>query len=266
MLLRTLGSAEIERCEQERLGATPAAARGAFRLRAVREVLADLEQFFSADAGLAVLCRRINRRTREAIRRLQRHVEAVRLRNVRTEAIRARVGELLRLPDGEAGDRAARDFLEELVAPVLSRTDARAGTPERRAAPPRPARRYESLRPVFRGEALEEKRSTPEASRELERRRLARYSRFVEERILRGRERAALSEAQLDELPHARLLVGAVAAWFLRGGRARRHITYRMSDPGTRARAALETESFTLDVRELDVERAARTEDGARST
>lgn len=247
-----------ERCEEERLAASPELARAGFRLQPLRSVAGGLERFYAPTAGLAALCRRINRRTRAAIRRLQRHIEAVRLRNVRTEAIRARCGELFALPAGDEGDVLAKAFVEGLVAPVLCRTDRRDGNPEQRVAPPRPARRYESLRPTFRGAPLEGKRSTPEASRELERRRLARISWFVEERVLRGRDRARLAEADLVEHGDARLVAGAVAAWFLRGGRSRRHLGYRLRDDGAGRRARLEAPEGELDVRDLEVRRAGR--------
>lgn len=243
--------AEAERLEYARLADTPLALAGGLRLRGAADVLAGLRRFFDEHEGLSELCRRINRRTRGAIRRIQRHVEAVRLRNVRTEAIRARTAELFALPEGPEGDEAALEFIEGLVAPVNARSDARPGSPEKRAASPRPAKRYESLRPAFQGEPLGPKRTTPEGSRELERLRLERLSAFIEERVLQGRPRGRFAEARLDELDHGRLLVRAVAAWMLRGGRARKHLRYVLEDPGDGRRAVLGAEAFDLELPDL---------------
>ena len=259
--LRALAAPELTaaleaatRCEQERLAASRAATGRAGRLQPMSVILTGLDRFFAVDSGLAVLCRRVNRRTRDLIRRLQRHVESVRLRNVRTEAIRARIGELFRARESKEGLAASREFVNELVAPALCRTDSRAGAPDRRAAPPRPARRYESLRPAFRGAPLEEKRSTPGAAREVERRRLARLTAFIEEHVLRGRDSGNLSEARLRGADDARMVTSAVAAWYLRAGRARPHLGFALQRVERIARV-VEAGDFELELRDLEVAR-----------
>ncbi len=258
-----LGAAEeLERCQ---LAETPALAETPVRLRAASETVLALRRFFDPHRGLAEICRRINRRTRDAIRRIQRHVEAIRLRNVRTEAIRARTAELLSLPEqGDSDERALR-FLSELIGAVGARSDGRAGTPQRRAAPPRPNRRYESSRREYRGDPLAVKRGRPGQRRELERLRLEVLSRFVEKRLLRGRSEARLTETRLETSEDSKTLVQAVAAYLLAEGRHRCHLSYRIGRAAHGERGLIDAGRHVLDLPDSLVSRRNPTAPAARS-
>ncbi len=251
-----------ERVERRQLAMAPALVTAAARLPSAGETVAGLRRFFDAHRGLAGICRRINSRTRDAIRRIQRHVEAVRLRNVRTQTIRARIVDLFALPSDARGDRSALAFLDELIAAVGAPSDARPGTPDQRAAPPRPRRRSDSSWSESRGAHLRQKRGTPAQRHELERLRLLKLSRFMEERVLRGRSAASLREARLETLEHSRTLVRALAAYFLAEGRFRRRLEYRVGRDASGRRAWIEAEDHALEVPEVDVMRA----DGAPAT
>ena len=242
--------------ERRQLALAPALVAAPARLPSAGETVSGLRRFFDAHRGLAEICRRINGRTRDAIRRIQRHVEAVRLRNVRTEAIRARIDDLFALPAGACGDRPAVGFMNELIAAVGAASDGRPGTPEQRAAPPRPLRRYESARPEFRGSHLQEKRGTPAQRHELERLRMVRLSAFVEERILRGRPVARLGEARLETLEDSRTLVRALAAYFLGEGRHRRRLRYQLGREAPAVRVSIEAHDHSLEVPDVQVMRA----------
>ena len=248
---------EAERIERARLSATPGVLAASVRLRRASAVLASLREFFDPSLGLASQCRRLNRRTRDVIRRIQRHVESVRLRNVRTEMIRARIAELFAFADGPDSDSRAIAFVEGLVAAVAMPSDARAGTSDSKSAPPRPARRYESLRAAFRGSPLERKQSDPTESRALERLRFEQLSRFVETRILRGRPSAPISDAQLDDIADGRLVVRALAAYTLQGGRARKFLAYTMARAAGSDRAVIVAPDHELDLPQIHVERKA---------
>jgi len=254
-----------EDLERRQLAETPGLAETPVRLRAASETVAALRRFFDPHHGLAEICRRINRRTRDAIRRIQRHVEALRLRNVRTEAIRARTVELMALPVGRDSDRRAVAFLSELIAAVGARSDGRAGTPERRAAPPRPNRRYESSRRDYRGDPLPAKRGQPGQRRELERLRLERLSRFVETRLLRGRPAARLTETQLESSEDSKTLVQALAAYLLAEGRHRRYLSYRLERAAPGERGCIEAVDHVLDLPDARVARCAGRPATARS-
>ncbi len=238
------------KAEEERLRDAPLPV--AARPRPARDVLDDVARFFEGEEGLRALCARINRRTREAIRRIARHVEEVRLRNVRLESLRSCVSALASL-EGEGADRAAKDFLERLVASAHVPGDAREGTPEARAIPPRPARRHETVRPAFAGAVLEGKSSEPGAARALELRRLAVLSAFVDRAVLRGRASAPLSGATLVDVGDARRLVQAWAAYHLRSGKHRPHLSFALERASGRAR--LEGAGFELTAPEALVRR-----------
>ena len=245
------------RLERERLSNTPGGLLGNLRLSDAASAAASLTTIFSVHEGLTQLCRRIDGRAREVVRRIQRHVEAVRMRNVRTEAIRSRISELFELPEN-ATPRALA-FLQELLAPLGQHTDGRPGTPGERSAPPRPARRHEAARTTFRGARLEQKHSTPSQSRELERRRLLRLSRFVEQHVLRGQNRARLSNAKLSDLEDGQALIGALSAFLLRGGRARPYLDFKIDRAEGSARATLRADNFTLELPDAPVRRKEST-------
>jgi hypothetical protein len=218
---------------------------GVARPRAPEEVLGGLVAFFAPGGRLESLCQRVNRETREAVRRIHRYVEEVRLKNVRTEAIRARAAELAQLAEGEA--EKGRRFIERLIASAHVPSDAREGTPAARAAPFRPARRHESRRPPFRGRVLEGKRSTVKAHRETERKRLDRLSSFILGRLLGGRPRAPLSAAPSLVPPgELRDLVEAVKAFYLHGGKRRALLRYAVEKPAAGARARLAEAGYVL--------------------
>src|SRR5207247_5417672 len=136
---------------------------------------------------------RVHGSARDVVRRVHRHVENVRARNIRIETLRDRTREMARLADGEID--VANAWINGLFASAHVVTDLRCGTPAERSALPRPARRYESRRATHRGGYLAEKRGSPGQSRALERLRLLVLGRFVDEKILRGSPEAALEGA-----------------------------------------------------------------------
>lgn len=249
---------EAERIERDRMAEVAELVARPIRLRPAQTIIASLRTFFDPGTGLAEQCRRLNRRTRDAIRRIQRHVEAVRLRNIRMELIRARIGELFSRPGDSAADAAAFRFIDDLVAAVAIRMDARPGTPQAKSSPPRPARRYESLRQAMRNAPLAEKRDRPGESRELERLRLDRLSRFIEERVLRGRAEARFSDAHLRNIEDGALLVRAILAYVLRDGRARKYLRYILARMNDGSRAEIDAPDHHLSVPEALVRRASR--------
>jgi len=246
---------ESERLERDRLSEVAEILSRPLRLRPASAVIASLRAFFDPAAGLAEQCRRLNRRTREAIRRIQRHVEAVRLRNIRMEMIRSRLSELFKTRAKTTRDEEAFRFIGELIAPVGASMDSRGGTPTSRSLPPRPARRYESSRPAYRGSALTEKSDRPGETRELERLKLEKLSSFMEKRVLKGRAEAYVSEADLDGIEDGASLVRAIAMYLLRDGRARKHLRYTLARARGDTRARIEAPDHELDLPETLVGR-----------
>jgi hypothetical protein len=209
----------------------------------VRSVVDALLPFFAPGGRFDFLLERVHNAARDVVRRVHRHVENVRARNIRIETLRDRSREMARLRDEDL--EAANAWANGLYASAHLLTDLRCGTPSERSPLPRPARRYESRRAAHQEDFLPEKRGTPGQSRALERLRLLNLSRFVEEKILRGTRRASLSTAVFAGQEDFRCLLDAVKVHDLRAGRARRLLSYRIVHPGTdgarvgRARFAL---------------------------
>ena len=222
-------------------------------VRDARQVLGGLVPFFAPGGRFETLLERVHGSARDVVRRVHRHVENVRARNIRIETLRDRTREMARLAEEELD--VANAWINGLFASAHVVTDLRCGTPVERSALPRPARRYETRRATHRGGYLAEKRGSPGQSRALERLRLLVLGRFVDEKILRGAPQAALEAAAFDRVEDFRSLVDAVKAHALRAGRARGLLSYRIGKPSQdtspRARARFVLPGGTLDAPNL---------------
>lgn len=216
---------------EHRMRDDPLVARSTAAVRDVRQLVGELIPFFAPGGRFGTLLERVHASARDVVRRVHRHVENVRARNIRIETLRDRSREMARLRDEDLV--AANTWVNGLFTSAHVVTDLRCGTPGERSALPRPKRRYETRRAVHRGEFLADKRGSPGQSRALERLRLLRLGRFVDEKILRGAPRASLGAAALAGIDDFRGLLDAVKAHDLRGGRARSFLSYRVVHPGT---------------------------------
>jgi len=200
-------------------------------IRDVRVVVGELVPFFAPGGRFETLLERVHGSARDVARRVHKHVENVRARNIRIETLRDRSREMAHLRDEDL--EAANEWVNGLFTSAHVVTDLRCGTPEERSALPRPARRYETRRAAHRGDFLPEKRGTPGQSRALERLRLLQLGRFVDEKILRGARRASLGAAALVGSEDFRSLLDAVKAHDLHAGRTRKLLSYRIARPAT---------------------------------
>jgi hypothetical protein len=202
-----------------------------------------LVPFFAPGGEYDLLLERVHAAARDVVRRLHAHIAAVRARNIRIETLRDRSREMACITDGEI--TLANRWVNALFASAHLVSDLRTGTPEDRAPLPKPARRYQAVRGVPGGAFLSAKKGRPGQTRALHRKRLYELGRFVEEKILNGKERALLSGGDLKGIDDARILIAAVKAHDLRAGKDRRHLSYRIhrdlnSRNGERARFAFE--------------------------
>lgn len=222
-------------------------------LRTPLAVLESLAPFFAPAGRFETLLDRVHATTRDVVRRVHAHLESVRARNIRIETLRDRTRDMARLHDNHVD--TANQWINALFRSAHLVTDLRSGTPENRAAPPRPARRYEPSRGVYTGGYLEGKRGFPGQTRALQKALWLRLGRFVDEQILHGQARAPLHEASFSGATDFRLLLEAVKAHDLRSGRNRRHLSYGVAQAaanGSReARARFELPDGALDAPDL---------------
>jgi hypothetical protein len=230
VLSRSRGEVERRMRDDPLLGAAAGPPRD------LERALAELVPFFSPMGRFETLLERVHASARKVVRRVHKHVENVRARNIRIETLRDRSREMARLDDGDLEE--ANSWINRLFASAHVVTDLRSGTPEARSPLPRPARRYEARRVAHGGELLAPKRGKPGQSRALERLRLLQLGCFVEEKILRGAQRAPLYGAALGGVDDFRSLLEAVKVHDLRAGRARKLLSYRVVRPGSRGAPA----------------------------
>ncbi len=208
--------------------------------RITRAMLEDVERFFAPGRQFESLLERVHGAARDVVRRVHSHIESVRARNIRIETLRDRTREMARLSEGDFEE--ANRWMNALFASAHLVTDLRSGTPEMRAAPPRPARRYEAQRITYAGGYLAAKRGSPGQTRALQKAVWMKLGRFVDERVLQGQPRAPLHSAVFSSAVDFRLLLDAVKAHDLRAGRNRRFLSYQVErartngSPDVRAR------------------------------
>ncbi len=225
-----------------------------------KDVCERLATFFAPGGEYDLLLERVHAAARDVVKRLHTHIAGVRARNIRIETLRDRSREMSRIVEGEVA--SANRWVNALFASAHLVTDLRTGTPDERAALPRPARRYRPVQGHRGGAYLTGKGGRPGQARALHRGRLYELGRFVEERILRGEVSARLSGADIGEIGDARTLMAAVKAHDLRAGRDRRYLSYRIPRekvPGEGGRARFALEEGDLDAPDL----LFRSDDGA---
>jgi hypothetical protein len=224
----------------------------------VLHIVGKLIPFFAPGGRFDILLERVHASARDVVRRVHKHVENVRARNIRMETLRDRTREMSSL--GETDLAEANAWINRLFASAHLVSDLRSGTPGQRSSLPRPARRYQSRRSAQQGECLADKRGIPGQSRALERLRLLRLGRFIEEKILRGASKALLDTAALDGYEDFRLLLDAVKAHGVRSGKMRKLLSYGIDRPAGNGagelRAKFSTDSGTLDAPDLIFKRA----------
>jgi hypothetical protein len=251
-----------EQSMREHVLANPLASQWISQIRTMDEILLDIVPFFAPEGLLAVLCQRVNEQVRALVRKIRQHLDDIRRRNVRMQALRRRTREVLQSDDTAVEE--LREFLKELVGSGHQVNDAGRGTPSRRAAPPRPTYwRRRVARPAFQSATLERKQGSVARARELERARMARLGAFINERLLAGTDKKRVGEVELETPVEVRMYVDAVKAYFIARERDRQRLAYRVvrPDEGEDAsveRAQFETEGwrfgtpdFTLEQRKL---------------
>ena len=217
-----------QQATREHVLANPLAQKWADQLRSTDAVLADVVPFFAPEGLFADLCQRVNEHVRALVRKIRQHLDDIRRRNIRMQALHRRARELMRAPEGNIED--VRAWLKELVGSGHQMNDAGGGTPSRRAAPPRPTYwRRRVARPAFMGGVLPRKSGTLELTRELERARLTRLGRFVSERLLAGAVAKRVAEVALERPQDVRVYLDAVKTYMLGRRRDRDRLSYKLS-------------------------------------
>jgi hypothetical protein len=240
-LLRT-----AEQSMREHILANPLARQWIGQLRTMNEIMRDIVPFFAPEGLFAALCQRVNEQVRALVRKIRQHLDDIRRRNVRMQALRRRTREVMQSGDSEIEDMRA--FLKALVASGHQVNDAGRGTPSRRAAPPRPTYwRRRVPRPAFQSATLEHKQGSVARARELERARMARLAEFVNGRLLDGRKARKVDAIGLESAGDVRMYIDAVKAYFIGRERDRRRLKYRVLAPHKTEEKGEERADFRTD-------------------
>lgn len=222
--------AAAHQAAREHVLANPLAGPWAEQLRSMDAILADIVPFFAPEGLFNQLCQRINEQVRALVRRIRQHLDDIRRRNIRMQALRKRTREVLLAPPSAVPALAA--WLHELIGSGHMINDAAGGTPSHRAAPPRPTYwRRRVARPPFQGSLLARKRGSLDHTRELERARLLRLGRFVTQQLLKGAPRAFAAETSLASPADVRTFMDAIKTHALGRNRDREQLVYRVVAP-----------------------------------
>ena len=222
---------QAERATREHLAANPLAGHWVDQLRKTEEILGDIVPFFAPEGLFAELCQRVNEQVRSLVRKIRQHLDDIRRRNIRMQALRRRAREVIHGRDSEI--EAVRAWLNELISSGHQRNDAAGGTPRRRVAPPRPTYyRRRMARPAFLGNLLEPKTGTAELARELEREKLQRLTLFVTDAMLDGEPSRPVRALPLATPQDVRSYLDAVKTYFIGRRKLREQLGYAVVLPG----------------------------------
>jgi hypothetical protein len=213
-----------------------------------------LGEFLREGGVLDRRCQAVHQRTADVAGHLERHLAALVRRSQLRACIRDRVAELARLDASPASVAAVDAFFTSLWQSGHLVGAELPGTPARRAAPPRPRRRYERRRPTFGGAVVSPADGEVAGRRPLLQTWLEALGEFVEERILRGRRRAPVTDARLESFADVRLLVSAVRVGLTSRAFHRRYLTYRVERRAPELLVTLEPSSGAGRLRLLDVD------------
>lgn len=172
---------------------TPAALRGAGRVRSTDDLLDAQLPFFAARGHLQQLCDRIDASARSVLRKMQRHLRELERRSARLEDLRGAMARIARLdPDREHAELGA--LMTGLVASGHARFPSRRPPAGERVAPPMPRSHKGPSDGRARTRPLRPKRRSPEEVRELRAARLADLRTWMEEHVLSGSDRVRLAD------------------------------------------------------------------------
>ncbi|RLD12207.1 MAG: hypothetical protein DRI44_01455 [Chlamydiae bacterium] len=209
------------------------------KMQSTRELLADTVPFFAPEGLFTELCQRVNEQVRALVRKIRRHLDDIRRRNIRIKALRTRTREVM-LCDEDSIEQV-RAWLKELISSANQVNDRNGGTPSRRVAPPRPTYWRKRLpRPAFKSSILKPNTGSLELKRELEKSKIARLGRFINTTLLKGEKEKTIAEIELIEPTDVRSYLDAVKTYVLGRKRDKSRLSYKLHPPKTRENACAE--------------------------
>ncbi|PKL39282.1 MAG: hypothetical protein CVV41_21765 [Candidatus Riflebacteria bacterium HGW-Riflebacteria-1] len=152
--------------------------------------------FFDPGSGrLDFYCRRVHAELYDALRRIRNYLRIRRDKTLRVEEIRNRIAEMLSAPEEDCFDWVDRLY-SSVVVPMLLAD----GTPAEKSVAPLPRRSSSRIGATAAAQAISAKVATPEESRELETRRVARINEFFLNKVLRGLNESPVHDAEFENI------------------------------------------------------------------
>ncbi len=200
------------------------------KVQSTRELLYDTVPFFAPEGLFTELCQRVNEQVRALVRKIRRHLDDIRRRNIRIKALRARTREIMNCDDDSI--EQVRAWLKELLSSAHQVNDRYVGTPSRRVAPPRPTYwRKRISRPAFKSSVLKKNTGSLEFKRELEKSKIARLGRFINNTLLEGKKEKNIEDIKLEHSTDVRSYLDAVKIFVLGRKREKIRLPYKLHPP-----------------------------------
>ncbi len=200
------------------------------QIKSSSEILSEIVPFFAPEGLFAELCQRVNEHVRDLVRKIRRHLDDIRRRNIRIQALRRRTKEVVN--GKEDALESIRSWLKELLSSAHQLTDAGGGTPSRRVAPPRPTYwRRRVARTPFQAAFIKKKQGSLERTHELEKAQLNRLSEFINKTLLKGKKRAKVSDVALETPADVRSFLDSVKKFKLGRKKVKEQLLYEIIYP-----------------------------------
>ena len=209
------------------------------KIKSTNEILADTVPFYAPEGLFSELCQRVNEQVRALVRKIRQHLDDIRRRNIRIKALRARTKEIMHCDDESI--EQVRSWMKELISSSHQVNDRSGGTPSRRVAPPRPTYWRRRLpRPAFKSSILQPNTGSLELKHELDRSKIARLGRFINDTLLEGKKEKMIAEIQFDEPTDIRSYLDAVKRFILGCKREKKSLPYKIKLPASKVNSRAE--------------------------
>ena len=209
------------------------------KVQSTQELLSDTVPFFAPEGLFTELCQRVNEQVRALVRKIRQHLDDIRRRNIRIKALRARTREVMNCDEDSI--EQIRLWLKELLSSAHQINDRNGGTPSRRVAPPRPTYwRKRILRPPFKSSVLKKNTGSLDVKRELEKSKIARLGRFINDTLLKGKKTKNVENIVLKDSIDVRSYLDAVKIYALGRKREKVKLPYKLTSPKSKKKTYAE--------------------------
>lgn len=190
--------------------------------------------FFDPASGrLDFYCRRVNDELHYAIRRISNYIRLRDDRTFRIQQLRQRLFEMT-----SASPETCSAWINNLFSPAIVPSLAAAGTPDEKSQAPQPRRSASKAAIARSAQAISPKKLSIEASRELEKHKIATLNEFFFSRVLAGKNENQASNAVFENIDDVKKYMQGLKLALIKSRKAAENLKFEFLKPQTDSQPA----------------------------